>query len=106
MIWAEHFDKTVVFVKPKHNTQRVINQAGLFALFGIEGGQKQPFSLEDCQEDEHFIVKVLKLSDADISCINDDVENIKKALGILGITHDKVYPDIEYSAKYIKELFV
>lgn len=101
VIWAEHFDKTVIFVKPKHNTQRVINQAGLFALFGISKGEKRPFSLEDCREDEHFVIKSLKLNHKNIS----DVESTKKALAILGITHDKVYPEIEYAAEYIKGLF-
>lgn len=106
MIWAEHFDRTVVFVKPKHNNQRVINQAGLFALFGMSNGKKESFSLEDCQEDNYFLIKPLKLNDGDSSCIKNCVENTKKALAILGITHDKVYPEIEHSAKYIKELFL
>jgi hypothetical protein len=105
LIFPEHLDKTVVFIKPKHNTQRVINQAGLFALFGISEGKKKAFSLENCQEDEHFIIKFLQLSDSDAPCLKGCVENTKKALGVLGITHDKVYPEIENSAKYIKELF-
>lgn len=105
MIWPEHFDKSVVFVKPKYNTQRVINQAGLFALFGISDGEKEKFSLEDCQEKEHFSMGVLPLTDGDTPCINECVQDVKKALGILGITYDKVYPEIEHSAKYIKEYF-
>ena len=106
MIWAEHFDKTVIFVKPKYNTQRVINQAGLFALFGISDGKKEDFSLEDCQENEHFTMNVLPLTDGDTPCTNECVQDVKKALGILGITYDKVYPEIEYSTKYIKEYFL
>jgi hypothetical protein len=108
MIWAEHFDKTVVFVKSKHSTKRVVNQAGLFALFGISEGQKKSFSLEKCKEREHFILKALKLSKIDVkfSSSEDSIENIKKALAVLGVTHDTVYPDIECSAKYIKEYFL
>lgn len=106
MIWPEHFDKSVVFIKPKYNTQRVINQAGLFALFGINDGNKKNFSLEDCHKNGHFTMNVLRLADGDIPCINECVQNVKKALGILGITYDKVYPEIEHSAKYIKEYFL
>lgn len=106
MIWPEHFYKTVIFVKPKHNTQRIINQAGLFALFGVDEGKKESFSLESCQEKGHFRVEPLRLSDGDTTCTDSCIESTKKALAILGITHDKVYPEIEYSSKYIKELFV
>ena len=51
-------------------------------------------------------MKILPLTDGNTTCINECVQNVKKALGILGITYDKVYPEIEHSAKYIKESFL
>ncbi len=105
MIWPEHFHQSVVFVKPKHNTQRVINQAGLFALFGLNNGKKEMFSLEECEDDGYFSITTLQLTNGNTPYLESDVESTKKALATLGITHDKVYPEIEYSSKYIKEVF-
>lgn len=81
MIWIEHFDKKVVFVKPKHNSQRLINQAGLLALFGMDNGEKKDL------------------------CSKDYIGQLKTALGILGVTQDKVYPEMENASKYVKEIF-
>jgi hypothetical protein len=108
MIWAEHLTKSVIFVKPKHNSQRLINQAGLFALFGLNKGKKKVFSLEKVKDDS-FIIKSFKLyeciDDKKDLCTKDYLKQLKTALGILGITKDKVYPEMENSSKYIKELF-
>ncbi|MGD9970260.1 MAG: FRG domain-containing protein [Sulfuricurvum sp.] len=113
MIWIEHFDTNVLFVKPKHNSQRIINQAGLFALFGLKNGKKESYSLEDFENsiangDNHFKLKKFTLSECvgnttDLS--DEDLKHLKKALGILGITKDRVYPEMENASKYIKELF-
>ena len=114
MIWIEHLDKHVVFVKPKHNSQRLINQAGLFALFGLNDGKKENFSLEDFAANESDNVKIKQFSlhecvndkkDLCITCTEDYIKSLKTALGILGITKDKVYPEMENASKYIKELF-
>ena len=108
MVWMEHLDKSVVFVKPKHNSQRIINQAGLFALFGINHGKKEAFSLEECVDDEHFILDSFKLyefcSEATM-CDKSFVDSIRKTLSTLGVTIDKVYPEIEYSSQHIKNMF-
>lgn len=108
MIWAEHLTKSVIFVKPKHNSQRLINQAGLFALFGLNNGKKEIFPLEEVKDDS-FIIESFKLSecidDKKDLCTKDYLKQLKTALGILGITKDKVYPEMENSSKYIKELF-
>lgn len=110
MIWVEHFDKSVVFVKPKHNSQRLINQAGLFALFGIDNGEKKSFSLEEFEEkSQDFIIDTFLLceciDDKEDLCTKDYIKQLKTALGVLGITRDKVYPEMENASKYIKELF-
>lgn len=108
MIWIEHLTKSVIFVKPKHNSQRLINQAGLFALFGLDDGEKEVFSLEKVKNDS-FIIKSFQLceciDDKKDLCTKDYLKQLKTALGILGITKDKVYPEMENSSKYIKELF-
>lgn len=102
MIWVEHLTKSVIFVKPKHNSQRLINQAGLFALFGLDNGKKEVFPLEGITDDS-FIIKSFKLSECKLQ--GNYIYELKIALGILGITKDKVYPEMENSSKYIKELF-
>jgi hypothetical protein len=108
MIWMEHFNKTVIFVKPKHNSERLINQAGIFALFGLDKGKKSNFALEDCKGND-FEIESFPLCECvhekrDM-CNNEYISQLKTALGILGITKDKVYPEMEHASAYIKELF-
>ena len=38
-------------------------------------------------------------------CDNFFVDSIKKTLSTLGVTIDKVYPEIEYSSQHIKNMF-
>lgn len=107
MIWIEYLDQNVIFVRPKHNSQRIINQAGLFALFGLKNGKKEKFSLEDFEKSTAnkkgaFSIKSFPLNE----CQDKDfTKHTKKALEILGITKDKVYPEMENSSKFIKEIF-
>lgn len=110
MIWLEHLDQNVVFVKPKYNSQRLINQAGLFALFGLNNGEKKCFSLEDfSKKSKDFTIKQFLLCEClvekEMLCTHDFIKELKTALGLLGITHDKVYPEMEHASKFIKDLF-
>lgn len=109
MIWTEHLDKNVIFVKPKYNSQRLINQAGLFALFGLDNGKKKTFSLEELENKEHFKIEqttlCASLEKQEDICSESFIKSLKKALGVLGVTMDRVYPEMEYSSKFIKELF-
>lgn len=109
MIWPKHLNKSVLFIKPKQNTQRIINQAGLFAIFGLNEGKKESFSLEECQNINNFKIKSfkinIKISKMDDAQKESFIEDTKKYLSTLGISYDKVYPEIEYSAKYIKKLY-
>lgn len=110
MIWLEHLDQNVIFVRPKHNSQRIINQAGLFALFGLKNGKKEKFSLEDFEksaanQEGAFGIESFPLCGCSNSDMNLFVKHTKKALEILGITKDKVYPEMENSSKFIKERF-
>ena len=109
MIWTEHLDKNVVFVKPKHNSQRIINQSGLFALFGLSKGKKEKYNLEDCMDANGFKVDSLLLYDVvnkkGKQSKEDVINDIKKSLSLLGLSNDKVYPEIEKSSDYIKNKF-
>lgn len=109
LIWLEHLDQSVIFVKPKHNSQRLINQAGLFALFGLNNGQKQGFSLEDFStKSKDFKINTFSLCKCikkkENLCTKSFIQELKATLGILGITQDKVYPEMEHASKYIKDL--
>ncbi|MFW2605873.1 FRG domain-containing protein [Aliarcobacter butzleri] len=108
MIWTEHLDKNVVFVKPKLNSQRIINQAGLFALFGLSEGKKEKYNFEDCADKNDFKVKSLLL----YPIVNKKekskekiIAGLKKSLSLLGLSNDKVYPEIEQSSNYIKNKY-
>lgn len=109
MIWTEHLDKNLVFVKPKHNSQRIINQAGLFALFGLSQGKKDKYSLEDCESIADFTVESLLLYDVvnknNKKTKEDIIDSLKKSLALLGLSNDKVYPEIEKSSDYIKKKY-
>lgn len=109
MIWPKHLNKSVLFIKPKQNSQRIINQAGLFAIFGLNKGKKDLFSLEECESINDFKIKSFEIIDNITSMSNLEkesfIKNVKRYLSTLGVSYDKVYPEIEHSAKYIKELF-
>lgn len=109
MIWTKHLNKNVLFIKPKHNSQRIINQAGLFAIFGLNKGNKESFSLEDCQDINDFKILSFNINEG-IKDENEDNQKLftketKRTLSILGVSYDKVYPEIEHSSKYIKEQY-
>lgn len=125
MIWMEHLDEDIVFLKPKHNSQRLINQAGLFALFGLKNGKKIKYSLEDIwrsqenKEDKFFVFTKLRSREwiSNNKCLKystdpkyrekklkKEVKGIMNSLAILGITGDKVYPEMEHASKFIKKL--
>lgn len=107
MIWTEHLNKNVIFIKPKHNSQRIINQAGLFALFGLKEAKKESFSLEDCQKTNNFKISSFELLEivGGKRTKKKTAKNIKKVLSILGVSYDKVYPEIEHASKYINTLY-
>lgn len=107
IIWTEHLNKNVIFIKPKHNSQRIINQAGLFALFGLNEAKKESFSLEDCQITNNF--KIISFEFLNViggqRFKKKTAESIKKSLSILGVSYDKVYPEIEHASQYINTLY-
>lgn len=113
MIWVEHFDINVIFVKPKWNSQRIVNQAGLFALFGLQDGKKNSFTLEEFINSEAnknksvFMRNILikKTFNAKLN-LTQCIQDAQQALAILGITRDKVYPEMEHASKYIKDLLM
>jgi len=108
MIWTEHLNKSILFVKAKHNNQRILNQSGLFAIFGLNKSKKESYTLEECQDINNFKIETFNINEGIASKTKEEkeefIKNIKKSLSILGLSLDKVYPEIENSSKYIKKV--
>lgn len=81
--------KKIVCIKAKKLDKRVQAQAGSFLLFGYES--ELPLTGNDDIKIIKFKIKY------------DDKETILKQLDLLGINKSTIYPDIENSAKYIKQ---
>jgi hypothetical protein len=82
---------SVVCVKPLLNNPRIIKQDGAFLLFGIGATKNEPAKIKFKQEE--FIID------------NSSREKILKELENLGISEDKLFPDLENSAKYLKNKY-
>jgi len=76
-------------VKPLLSNRRIIRQDGAFLLFGM-GDTKF-----DCPE--------IKSNTAVIKIKKDEKDSILKQLEHLGISKDKVYPEMEKVAEYLKD---
>ena len=82
---------SVVCVKPLLNNPRIIKQDGAFLLFGIGATKNEPAKIKFKQDK--------------IIIDNSSREKILKELETLGISEDKLFPDLENSAKYLKESY-
>lgn len=91
LIKKKHLE-SIFCVKPLLNNRRIINQDGAFLLFGIDG-MKSSIARYAKSDFEPIIVPVK----------NKDV--IRESLKILGITYDKIYPELDTTAKYLKEKY-
>lgn len=76
-------------VKPLLNNRRIIKQDGAFLLFGIKGDKSQVADFDS-------MIQVVKF---DVHKNNQ----LRKDLSLLGITKDKVYPELDTTAEYLKE---
>lgn len=87
----------VICVKPKLNNPRIINQAGLFLLFGCGISKKDIPEINNewmvfDEEDDKVIIRNKK--------------KILKELELFGITNSYVYPEMDkYSKKLVADLF-
>lgn len=80
-------------VKPLRKNQRLIKQDGYFLLFGIMGHKIYPATIANCIEVERW--KIDKKSK----------KNIFSQLELLGISRDKLFPELDETACYLKKKF-
>jgi hypothetical protein len=79
-------------VKPLLNNRRIIKQDGAFLLFGINGTKKR---LADYKKDEFEPLRFR-------------VENklgLREQLELLGFSKDKIYPEMDTTADYLKDKY-
>lgn len=95
----EHLEK-VWCVKPLMKNPRMIQQDGLFLLFGIEQSKRnfakiRTWNFNDDEEDitqsKEFIIPAAAK------------ETIRKNLAYLGFSKDKLFPDLQNTAEYLNE---
>jgi hypothetical protein len=91
----EHFDNAIICIKPKMDNQRIIAQQGAFLIYGIKDGDK--FKIPDLKK-SNIIVE-------DIVIPKDKKQTILDELEKIGITEQRLFPEIENSAKYIVRKF-
>ncbi|MBU1658148.1 FRG domain-containing protein [bacterium] len=87
----EHFDNAIVCIKPKLNNQRIIAQQGAFLIYGIKDGDK--FKLPELKNADISVEEIVIPYDKKTT-INEELEKI-------GISEQRLFPEIENSAKYI-----
>lgn len=92
----KHFNNSVVCVKPKLNNQRILSQRGLFLLFGIKDGDKT--NVANLPNDKIRITKII--------IPKDKKTTILKELKKIGISHDKIYPELDKSIESIKDRYI
>jgi hypothetical protein len=78
-----------ILVKPVLSNRRVIMQSGAFLVFGIRGNKLSPSGIE------------LKTNQIEID--SNSKEDILKELETLGISKDRIYPEMDKVAEYLKE---
>lgn len=77
-------------VKPKLDNKRIIQQQGAFFIFGMKNTKG-----DKAEIDANFEEKRIKID-------SDNKELILKELSQLGITMAKLFPEIDYVARFIK----
>ncbi|MCL7765480.1 FRG domain-containing protein [Polaribacter sp. Z014] len=93
LIKKEHL-QSIWCVKPLMDNRRIIKQDGAFLLFGI-GDNKNKLAKYDTRNFEplkHIIPKLSK-------------QEIREELELLGITRDKIYPELDTTAQFLKEKY-
>lgn len=84
----------IVFVKPKQSFDRISQQSGLFALFGIDKSKAKAPKIERMEpysKITHYIIP------------SENKQNILEELSCLNITRASIYCDLENISKYYLE---
>lgn len=92
--------ESVWCVKPLMKNVRIIKQDGLFLLFGIDGC-KTKFSPILQWSGDYSEDKITQSKKFDIPATQKQA--IRQQLSYLGVSNDKIYPDLENIAKYLKK---
>lgn len=95
LVDPSHFDNSILCVKPMLNNQRIIAQQGAFLLYGIKNGDKlTPAEIETSN---------IKVS----SCLikKESKALILRELEVLGITRQRLFPEIEHSARFLVDRY-
>lgn len=91
IIKKQHME-SIWCVKPIMNSRRIIKQDGAFLLFGIKGSKKD----------------IAAYNPAEFVPMKAKVTNKKKCrdqLSLLGITKDRLFPELDSTAIYLKEQY-
>ncbi|MDD7460753.1 MAG: FRG domain-containing protein [Treponema sp.] len=88
-----------LFVHTKNDTQRIINQQGLFILFGMKEELSDPADIQDSfyrdEKDNKKLVFVIK---------SGNKNKILEELNLMNINEKFIYPDLDHVSKYLKEV--
>lgn len=91
VIEKDHLE-SIWCVKPLLNNRRIIKQDGAFLLFGLNGSKKK---LADYNPDA-FMPKCYRVTNK---------ANLREQLKLLGVTRDKIYPELDTTAQYLKSVY-
>lgn len=86
IIKKEHLE-SIWCVKPLLKNRRIIKQDGAFLLFGMQNNKSKLASYTDFQP-QRFVVQ--------------NKDKLRKQLELLGISKDKLYPELDTTAEYLK----
>ena len=86
IIKKEHLE-SILCVKPLLKNRRIVKQDGAFLLFGISSTKRQLANYSDF-EPQRFAVKEKTI--------------LRGILELLGISKDKLYPELDTTAEYLK----
>jgi hypothetical protein len=88
LIKRKHLE-SIFCVKPLLNNRRIINQDGAFLLFGINAS-KDKLALYENNEFEPVKIPVT------------NKDTIRESLSLLGVTYEKIYPELDTTAEFLK----
>jgi len=74
------------------NNRRIIKQDGAFLLFGLDGNKEKLASYKSNQ----FIPMRYRVTNK---------SQLREQLEILGVTKDKIYPELDTTAQYLKNKY-
>lgn len=79
-------------VKPLLNNRRIIKQDGAFLLFGLDGSKEKLASYKP----DAFMPKCYRVNDK---------ARLREQLELLGVSKDKIYPELDTTAQYLKNKY-